>query len=72
MGYMKKMWMEMLLEPPFQESKTSIYSQAIDEAIEALSLTQQKGVYTDHKLAQAWLAMRILQKAKEKANEISE
>ena len=74
MGYMKKMWMEMLLEPTHQppDSLASIYSQAIDEAIEALSLTQQRGVYTDHKLAQAWLAMRILQKAKEKANEISE
>ena len=73
MGYMKKMWAEMLLEPTQQppDSLVSIYSQAIDEALEALQLTQTKGVYTDHKLAQAWLAMRILSKAKEKANEIS-
>ena len=71
MGYMKKMWAEMLLEPPSPPPIVElIYSQAIDEAIEALEMTQLKGVYTDHKLAQAWLAMRILKKAKEKASEI--
>ena len=73
MGYMKKMWAEMLLEPPEQPPMVEvIYSQAIDEAIDCLETTQLKGVYTDHRLALAWQALRILKKAKEKANDISE
>lgn len=74
MGYMKKMWMEMLLEPPRlpPDEISKIYAQAIDKAIEALELTQQRGVYSDHKQAQTWLALRILKQAKEKANEIPE
>jgi len=51
------------------DGKASIYSQAIDDAIAALEVTQMKGVYADHKSAQAWLALRILKQAKEKANE---
>ena len=70
MGYMKKMWAEMLLEPQHPsrppDEKVSIYSQAIDDAIEALEVTQQRGVYADHKSAQCWLALRILKQAKEK------
>ena len=50
------------------DGKASIYSQAIDDAIAALEVTQMKGVYADHKSAQAWLALRILKQAKEKAN----
>ena len=70
MGFMKKMWAEMLIEPlPIPDDKSTIYSQAIDEAIQALEVTQMKGVYADHKSAQAWLALRILKQAKEKANE---
>lgn len=72
MGYMKKMWAEMLLEPMCPPNPESIYSQAIDEAIDILETTQKRGVYTDHKLALAWQAMRVLKQAKEKANEISE
>ena len=70
MGYMSKMWAEMLLEPPSlpPDEKTAIYSQAIDDAIEALEVTQQRGVYADHKQAQSWLALRILKTAKEKTN----
>lgn len=51
-----------------QDETLSTYSQAIDEAIEALEVTQQRGVYADHKAAQSWLALRILKSAKEKAN----
>ena len=72
MGYMKKMWAEMLLEPPLPDDKSLIYSQAIDKAIEALELTQQRGVYSAHRQAQSWLALRILKQAKEKADEIPE
>ena len=73
MGYMKKMWAEMLLEPPQQPPIVEvIYAQAIDEAIDILETTQQRGIYTDHKLALAWQAMRLLKQAKEKANELSE
>jgi hypothetical protein len=71
-GYMKKVWAEMLLEPDYVEDSQSIYSQAIDEAIDILETTQKRGVYTDHKLALAWQALRLLKQAKEKANEISE
>lgn len=74
MGYMKKMWAEMLLEPTHlpPETEASIYSQAIDEAIDLLETSQKRGVYQDHRVALAWQAMRILKQAKEKANEISE
>jgi len=73
MGYMKKMWAEMLLEPPEPPPFVElIYSQAIDEAIDLLETTQKRGVFTDHKLALAWQAMRVLKQAKEKVNEISE
>jgi len=73
MGYMKKMWAEMLLEPPLlSPNPESIYSQAIDEAIDILETSQKKGVYQDHRIALAWQAMRILKQAKEKVNEISE
>ena len=72
MGYMKRMWAEMLLEPPESPPVVElIYSQAIDEAIDILETTQKRGVFTDHKLALAWQAMRLLKQAKEKANEIS-
>jgi transcription initiation factor IIE alpha subunit len=71
-GYMNKMWAEMLLEPQLPDTAESIYSQAIDEAIDILETTQKRGVFTDHKLALAWQAMRLLKQAKEKANEISE
>jgi hypothetical protein len=73
-GYMKKMWEEMLLEPidTSPSNSESIYSRAIDEAIDVLETTQMKGVYNDHRLALAWQALRILKKAKEEANEISE
>ena len=72
MGYMKKMWAEMLLEPAQlpPDRKNALYSQAIDDAIEALEVTQMRGVYADHKQAQAWLALRILKQVKEKVNEI--
>ena len=70
---MRKMWAEMLLEPPEPPPIPElIYSHAIDEAIEALELTQMKGVYADHKQAQSWLALRILKKAKEKVHALSE
>jgi hypothetical protein len=73
MSYMKRMWAEMLLEPPepppFPEV---IYSQAIDEAIDLLETTQKKGIYQDHRIALAWQAMRILKQAKEKVNELSQ
>ena len=73
MGYMKRMWAEMLLEPPEPAPTVElIYSHAIDEAIDILETTQQRGVFTDHKLALAWQAMRLLKQAKEKANELSE
>jgi hypothetical protein len=73
MGYMKRMWAEMLLEPPEPPPTVElIYSHAIDEAIDILETTQQRGVFTDHKLALAWQAMRLLKQAKEKANELSE
>lgn len=72
MGYMKKMWAEMLIEPPLPPEIESIYSRAIDEAIDVLETTQMKGIYNDHRLALAWQALRILKKAKEEANEISE
>jgi hypothetical protein len=71
-GYMKRMWAEMLLEPNSPPNSQSIYSQAIDEAIDILETTQKRGVYTDHKLALAWQALRLLKQAKEKANELSE
>ena len=72
MGYMKKMWAEMLLEPPEPPPMVEvIYSQAIDDAIKALEVTQMRGVYADHRQAQCWLALRILKQAKEKAYELS-
>lgn len=73
MGYMKRMWAEMLLEPIdiSPPNSESIYSQAIDEVIDLLEITQTRGVYTEHKLALAWQALRILKQAKEKVNEIS-
>ena len=73
MSYMRKMWAEMLLEPPESPPIPElIYSQAIDDAIEALEVTQRKGVYADHKMAQTWLALRILKQAKEKVYEITQ
>lgn len=73
MSYIKRMWAEMLLEPPEPPPVVElIYAQAIDEAIDILETTQKRGVYTDHKLALAWQALRLLKQAKEKANEISE
>jgi hypothetical protein len=73
MGYMKKMWAEMLLEPPEPPPVVElIYAQAIDEAIDLLETSQKKGIYQDHRIALAWQAMRILKQAKEKANELSE
>jgi hypothetical protein len=73
MGYMKKMWAEMLIEPPEPPPIVElIYAQAIDEAIDLLETTQKRGVFTDHKLALAWQAMRVLKQAKEKAYDITQ
>jgi hypothetical protein len=73
MSYMKRMWAEMLLEPPEPPPVVElIYAQAIDEAISILETTQHRGVFADHKLALAWQALRLLKQAKEKAHEISE
>jgi transcription initiation factor IIE alpha subunit len=71
-GYMKRMWAEMLLEPQLPDTAESIYSQAIDEAIDILETTQKRGVFTDHKLALAWQALRVLKQAKEKADGYSQ
>jgi hypothetical protein len=73
MSYMKRMWAEMLLEPPEPLPVVElIYAQAIDVAIDILETTQKRGVFTDHKLALAWQAMRVLKQAKEKAHGITE
>jgi hypothetical protein len=72
MGYMKKMYMEMLLEPsapPELPSKYSILENAVDSAILDLEKVQAKGVYTQHRLVLAWTALRTLKQAREKCRE---
>ncbi len=72
MGYMKKMYLEMLLEPsapPELPSKYSILENAVDSAILDLEKVQAKGVYNQHRLVLAWTALRTLKQAREKCRE---
>jgi hypothetical protein len=72
MGYMKKMYLEMLLEPsapPELPSKYSILENAVDSAILDLEKVQAKGVYNQHRLVLAWTALRTLKQAREKCHE---
>jgi hypothetical protein len=67
------MWAEMLLEPPEPLPVVElIYSQAIDDAIEQLEMTQKKGVYNEQRMSHAWLALHTLKKAKEKTNALTQ
>lgn len=67
MGYMKKMWMEMLLEPssPDEPSKQSILEQAVDSAIEDLEKANGRGIYTEHRKVLVWTALRSLKQARQ-------
>jgi hypothetical protein len=72
MGYMKKMYLEMLLEPsapPELPSKYSILENAVDSAILDLEKVQAKGVYNQHRQVLAWTALRTLKQAREKCHE---
>ncbi len=72
MGYMKKMYLEMLLEPSAPHelpSKYSILENAVDSAILDLEKVQAKGVYNQHRQVLAWTALRTLKQAKEKCRE---
>jgi hypothetical protein len=72
MGYMKKMWLEMLLEPrsPYEPpNKYSILEKAIESAIEDLEKSQSKGVVAAHRRVLIWSALNTLKTVKEKCNE---
>lgn len=72
MGYMKKMHMEMLLEPSSShepDQRYSILEKAVDLAILDLEKAQAKGVYTQHRQVLAWTALRTLKQARENLHE---
>jgi hypothetical protein len=72
MGYMKKMYMEMLLEPsaPYElPSKYSILENAVDSAILDLEKANGKGIFAQHRKVLVWTALRTLTQAKEKCHE---
>lgn len=72
MGYMKKMWLEMLLEagsPHELPSPYSILEKAVESAIEDLEKSQAKGVFAEHRRVLVWSALNTLKTVKEKCNE---
>lgn len=72
MGYMKKMYMEMLLEPrsPYEPpNKYSILENAVDSAILDLEKANGKGIFAEHRKVLVWTALRTLTQAKEKCHE---
>lgn len=66
MGYMKKMWLEMLLEPspPDEPSEYAMLEKAVDSAIADLEKAQVKGIFNQHRQVLAWSALRTLKQAR--------
>lgn len=66
MGYMKKMWLEMLLEPssPDEPSQHAMLEKAVDSAIADLEKSQAKGIFNEHRKVLAWSALRTLKQAR--------
>jgi len=66
MGYMKKMWLEMLLEPssPDEPTPYAMLEKAVDSAIADLEKSQARGVYNQHRQVLAWSALRTLKQAR--------
>ena len=72
MGYMKKMYLEMLLEPrsPYEPpNKYSILENAVDSAILDLEKAHSKGIFAMHRKVLVWSALRTLKQAREKCHE---
>ncbi len=72
MGYMKKMYMEMLLEPRSlyePPSNYSILKNAVDSAILDLEKANGKGIFAEHRKVLAWTALRTLKQARENLHE---
>ena len=72
MGYMKKMYMEMLLEPsaPHEpDQRYSILEKAVDSAILDLEKANGKGIFAQHRQVLAWTALRTLKQARENLHE---
>jgi hypothetical protein len=72
MGYMKKMYLEMLLEPSAPHelpSKYSILENAVDSAILDLEKANGKGIFAEHRKVLTWTALRTLKQARENLNE---
>lgn len=72
MGHMKKMWLEMLLEPSASyepPNKYSILENAVNSAILDLEKANGKGIFADHRKVLVWTALRTLKEAKEKCHE---
>jgi hypothetical protein len=72
MGYMKKMWLEMLLEPsaPYEPPNNySILKNAVDLAILDLEKANGKGIFAEHRKVLAWTALRTLKQARENLHE---
>ena len=72
MGYMKKMYMEMLLEPSAPHEPPNNYSilkNAVDSAILDLEKAHSKGIFAMHRKVLVWSALHTLKQAKEKCNE---
>jgi hypothetical protein len=72
MGYMKKMWLEMLLEPSAPHEPPNNYSilkNAVDSAILDLEKANGKGIFAEHRKVLIWTALRTLKQAKEKCYE---
>jgi hypothetical protein len=72
MGYMKKMWLEMLLEPssPYEPTtRYSILEKAVDSAILDLEKANGKGIFAEHRKVLTWTALRTLKQARENLHE---
>ena len=65
MGYMKRMWMEMLLEPEPDPKDQTILKNVIEECIRDLEKAQMRGVERQHKEVLVWSACRNLKRLKE-------
>lgn len=72
MGHVKKMYMEMLLEPssPYEPTtRYSILEKAVDLAILDLEKANGKGIFAEHRKVLVWTALRTLKQARENLHE---
>jgi hypothetical protein len=69
---MKKMYMEMLLEPSAPHEPPNNYSilkNAVDSAILDLEKAHSKGIFAEHRKVLTWTALRTLKQARENLHE---